>query len=74
VSKSHTTKLKRECRDLELEVIETDQGTLLVLGGKAKVTWWPDSRRMTAYAEGANCGVRWANEKTVIRMAMGEKS
>ena len=58
----------------ELEVIERPNGVVMVIGGKVNVTWWPGSKRMTAYAENAAKGRTYATPKIVIAMALGNQS
>lgn len=64
--------LKKLAREAELEVIERPEGHVMVIGGRVNVTWWPESRRMTAYAEGATKGRSYATPKQVIAMANGD--
>ncbi len=64
--------LKKLAGEAELEVVTRPEGHLMVIGGKVNVTWWPDSKRMTAYAEGATKGRRYATPKQVIAMANGD--
>jgi hypothetical protein len=61
--------LKRLAREAELNVIEHDDGRITVLGGLAMVSWWPHSRRMSAYVDRAPNGVRHATAKMVIDLA-----
>lgn len=62
--------LKKLAREAELEVIEYPDGRVLVVGGLVNVHWWPTSRRMTAYAEGAPAGRHYATAKNVISLAV----
>lgn len=64
--------LKKLAGEQELEVIERPNSTFMVIGGKVNVTWWPDSKRKTAYAEKAPKGRTYATAKVVIAMATGE--
>ncbi|QRF55336.1 hypothetical protein [Variovorax paradoxus] len=59
-------KLAREC---EVEVIEYPDGRVLVVGGLVNVHWWPDSKRKTAFVEGAPAGRRYATARNVINLA-----
>lgn len=64
--------LKRRAREAEIEVIERQEpGGLhvIVVGEKAVVHWWPESRRMTAYVEGWPSGKPYATAKMVIQIA-----
>lgn len=64
--------LKKLAREQELEVIECPDGRVMVIGGDVNVTWWPASRRMTAYAEGAPRGRSYSTPKVVVNMAIGK--
>jgi hypothetical protein len=66
---SDLKQLKRMAREEELEVIEYPDGRVLVVGGLVNVHWWPNSKRQTAYAEGASSGRRFATAKQVINLA-----
>lgn len=68
------TKLKKLAGEHEIEVIERPGGHVMVIGGKVNVSWWPDSKRITAYADGAKKGRSYATPKIVIQMALGETS
>ena len=61
--------LKKLARAAELEVIEYPDGRVLVIGGLVNVHWWPVSRRMTAYVEGASAGRTHTTAKQVINLA-----
>ena len=61
--------LKKLARSAELEVIEYPDGRVLVIGGLVNVHWWPASRRMTAYVEGASAGRTHTTAKQVINLA-----
>jgi len=66
---SHVANLKKLARAAELEVIEYPDGRVLVIGGLVNVHWWPASRRMTAYVEGASAGRPHTTSKQVINLA-----
>ncbi len=66
---SHVANLKKLARGAELEVIEYPNGRVLVVGGLVNVHWWPASRRMTAYVEGASAGRTHTTAKQVINLA-----
>ena len=66
---SHVANLKKLARAAELEVIEYPNGRVLVVGGLVNVHWWPASRRMTAYVEGASAGRTHTTAKQVINLA-----
>lgn len=66
---SHVANLKKLARAAELEVIEYPDGRVLVIGGLVNVHWWPASRRMTAYVEGASAGRTHTTAKQVINLA-----
>lgn len=66
---SHVANLKKMARAAELEVIEYPDGRVLVIGGLVNVHWWPASRRMTAYVEGASAGRTHTTAKQVINLA-----
>jgi hypothetical protein len=61
--------LKKLAREAELEVIEYPDGRVLVIGGLVNVHWWPTSRRMTAYVEGAPAGRHHSTPRNVINLA-----
>lgn len=61
--------LKKLAREAEVEVIEYPDGRVLVVGGLVNVHWWPDSKRKTAYAEGAPAGRTYATARNVINLA-----
>lgn len=61
--------LKKLATEAEVEVIEYPDGRVLIVGGLVNVHWWPHSRRMTAYAEGAPAGRSHATAKNVINLA-----
>ncbi len=61
--------LKKLAREAELEVIEYSDGRVLVVGGLVNVHWWPNSRRFTAYVEGAPAGRHYCTVKHVINLA-----
>lgn len=67
---SNIKTLKRLAREEELEVIEYPDGRVLVIGGIVNVHWWPNSKRATAYVEGASSGRRFATAKNVINLAV----
>lgn len=64
------TELKKRAREAELEVIEKPDGHFIVVGGLVAVHWWPTSRGMTAYAEGAPAGRKYTTAKQVINLAI----
>jgi hypothetical protein len=72
VSAEQVAKLKKLAREAELEVIEYPDGRVLVIGGLVNVHWWPASRRMTSYAEGAPQGRHHQTAKQVIYTALGK--
>lgn len=61
--------LKKMAREAELEVIEYPDGRVLVIGGLVNVHWWPNSKRKTAYVEGAPSGRQYSTAKNVINLA-----
>lgn len=66
---SNVANLNKLARAAELEVIEYPNGRVLVVGGLVNVHWWPASRRMTAYVEGASAGRTHTTAKQVINLA-----
>lgn len=66
---SHVANLNKLARAAELEVIEYPNGRVLVVGGLVNVHWWPASRRMTAYVEGASAWRTHTTAKQVINLA-----
>ncbi|MCM5682934.1 hypothetical protein M8A51_25710 [Schlegelella sp. S2-27] len=63
------TTLKKLAREAELEVIEKADGHFIIVGGLVIVHWWPHSRRMTAYVEGAPQGRSYVTAKQVVNIA-----
>lgn len=61
--------LKRLATEAEVEVIEYPDGRILVVGGLVPVHWWPTSKHMTAYVEGAPRGRKHSTAKNVINLA-----
>jgi hypothetical protein len=61
--------LKKLAREAELEVIDYPDGRVLVIGGLVNVHWWPQSRRTTAYVEGASSGGHYSTARNVINLA-----
>lgn len=67
--------LKRLATENELDVKLYDDGKVTVIGGLVPVHWWPDSRRMTAYIDGAPSGWPHCTAKNVVSLAMtGERN
>lgn len=64
-------KLKREARELEMQVIERAEpgGMHLIVIGEQVVHWWPESRRQTAYVEGSARGQQHATAQIVVNLA-----
>jgi hypothetical protein len=62
-------KLKKLAREAELQLTFIND-RIIVSGGKRIVTYWPESRRRTAYADQANQGVRHATPEQIIAMAL----
>ena len=69
---NHIKALKRLARDAELQVIEYPDGRVLVIGGLVNVHYWPTSRKLTAYAEGAPRGRHYQTPAQVIAQALGK--
>jgi hypothetical protein len=65
-------KLHKEIEGTGLEAITMPDGHIKVIGGEVAVDWWPDSKRMSAYAEGAPRGIKYATPRMVVQMAKGE--
>lgn len=61
--------LKRLAREAELEVLEKPEGHFIVIGGIVNVHYWPNSKRLTAWAEGAPRGRSHMTPKQVIQLA-----
>ena len=64
--------LRRMARNEELNLIEYPDGRVLVIGGMVNVHYWPNSKRMTAYPEGAPQGRHYQTAKQVIKMALAK--
>ena len=62
-------RLKKLAREAELQVIEYPGGRVLVIGGLINVHWWPESRRRTAYIDGAPAGRHFTTAAQVVSMA-----
>lgn len=69
MSDSQVLGLKKMAREAELQVIEYPDGRVLVIGGLVNVHWWPGSKRMTAYVDGASRGRHHSTAKNVINLA-----
>jgi hypothetical protein len=63
-------KLKRMASENELDVKEYQDGKVTVIGGMMPVHWWPHSKRMTAYVDGAPHGYPQCTAKNVINLAL----
>jgi hypothetical protein len=74
VSKLHpeVKELRRLAREEELHLIEYPDGRMLVIGGVVNVHYWPNSKRMTSYAEGAPDGKHYQTAKQVIKTALAK--
>lgn len=67
-------KLKRLATEAELDVKDYPDGKVTVIGGLMPVHWWPTSKKMTAYIDGAPRGYPHCTAKTVINLALtGER-
>ncbi|HSV48415.1 MAG TPA: hypothetical protein VLJ58_21680, partial [Ramlibacter sp.] len=62
--------LKRMASEHELDVKVYADGKYTVIGGLMPVHWWPDSKRMTAYVDGAPAGYPHCTAKNVISLAL----
>lgn len=67
----HVEKLKKLAAEKGLTVMERPNDIILVIGGEKIVQWWPASKRMTAYVERGDKGVRFATPEKVIELATG---
>jgi hypothetical protein len=65
----HVATLKKLAGEAELDVMEYPDGKLTVIGGLMPVHWWPASKRMTAYIDGAPRGYPYCTAKNVIALA-----
>lgn len=66
---NRVNEVKRLARESELEVIEKPDGHFIVIGGLVNVHYWPNSKRLTAWAEGAPRGRHNMTPKQVVRLA-----
>jgi hypothetical protein len=74
MSEQQITKLKKLAGEHELDVKEYPDGKITVIGGMVPVHWWPTSKRMTAYVDGAPRGYAYCTAKNVISLALrGER-
>lgn len=64
-------KLHRLAEEAGLTVMERQDDKLTVIGGEHIVHWWPKSRRMSAYVEGAKKGIPYATPERVIQLSTG---
>jgi len=69
MSEEVVKKLKVLAREAELDLTFI-QDHIIVSGGARIVTYWPNSKRRTAYAVGANNGMRHVTAKQIIQMAL----
>lgn len=66
--------LKRLASDNELDLREYPDGKITVIGGLMPVHWWPTSKKMTAYIDGAPRGYPYCSAKNIIQLALsGER-
>lgn len=63
--------LRALCEQQGLEILNGNNGSLMIIGGKCVVSWWPGSRKMTAYVQGAEKGVKYATPKKIIELTKG---
>lgn len=63
--------LKRRAAEAEFQLIERHEpgGLHVIVIGNRVVHWWPESRRKTAYVEGAARGMTYRTAKDVIKLA-----
>jgi hypothetical protein len=61
--------LKKLAREAELQIIEKPGGHFMIVGGLVTVHWWPLSRRLTAYVDGAPSGRHHSTAKNVVNLA-----
>lgn len=62
--------LKRLAVHEELDVKVYPDGKVTVIGGLVPVHWWPESKKMTAYVDGAPRGYPFCSAKNVISLAV----
>lgn len=62
--------LKKLAGQHELDVKEYPDGKVTVIGGLVPVHWWPTSKRMTAYVDGAPRGYPHSTARNVINLAL----
>jgi hypothetical protein len=70
VSTTQRSTLKKMAGERELDVKEYPDGKVTVIGGMVPVHWWPESKRMTAYIDGAPHGYPFCTAKNIINLAV----
>lgn len=65
------SKFRQRCEAAGLELVERGNGHLQIRGPVTIVNWYPESKRRTAYANGAKEGLPDASEEQVIQIATG---
>lgn len=69
MSNDRVVQLKRLAREAELELIEKPNGHFILIGGIVNVHYWPFSKRLTAYVEGAPGGRTHTTPKVAVQLA-----
>lgn len=64
--------LKNLAREAELDVTFIED-RVIVSGGRRIVTYWPESKARTAYADKAKKGVKHATALQIINMALSDE-
>lgn len=70
--KDQLKELKRLAREAELQLTFYPNDHVQISGGTYVVHYWPYSKRMTAYIEGAASGNRRSSAADAIRMALND--
>ena len=72
MSQEVVKKLKHLAREAELDLTFIED-RVIVSGGRRIVTYWPESKRRTAYADKAEKGIKHATAQQIINLALTDE-
>lgn len=72
MSQEVITKLKHLSRENELDMTFIDD-RIVISGGRRIVTYWPESKARTAYADKAKKGIKHATAAQIIQLALTDE-
>lgn len=67
---SATARLKRLCREKEIDLKEGDKGHFIIHGPAHIVHYWPTSKKRTAWIEGSRQGKPDVNVTQAVNLAV----